>query len=762
MHKKIMRNQILILLTAAMMQFSCSVSSADKDFTQYVNPFIGTGENHGHTYPGAVVPFGMVQLSPDTRTVGWDASPGYHYSDSSILGFSHTHLSGTGIGDYGDILFMPVTGNPGIVKGDEKNPDSGYRSRFSKGSEAASPGYYKVLLDDYNINVELTATTRTGFHRYTYPANAQKGLIIDLEHSIHNHRNLEAEIRVINEYEIEGLKRTIGWAQDKRVYFRAVFSEKFQIELYVNNEKVPGATEVTGKNVKAKLSFADAGSDVVTAKVAISAVDYEGANNNLKAEAVNQSFDDVMEEANKAWNRQLSKISVESDSPSDLTVFYTALYRASLAPHIYNDADGRYRGQDLENHHSNKPYYTVFSLWDTYRAVHPLFTIIDPGFNQDLIGVLLQKFREGGILPMWDLASNYTGTMIGSHAVSVIADAYMKGDRNFDAEMALKAMIHAVTYDTITPIPYKKTASHANLMPMAKLYLDKYGYVPADLEHSSVSQGLEFAYNFWCIARMAEEMGKEDIATEYYQKSQSYHHYFDPRTGFMRGKNLDGSWVEPFDPRYSAHWASPYVEGNAWQWNWYVPHDIQGMIKLHGNIDRFGDKMDSLFNVSSELVGEEASSDITGLIGQYAHGNEPSHHVIYLFNYAERPWRTQELVDRTREEFYTDQPNGLPGNEDVGQMSAWYIFNAMGFYPVCPGDNRYSIGKPNFRKLEIPLGNKKTFTVIANNLSKENQYVQAVYLDGEKLTRSYIMHDDITAGKTLTFDMGPGKVIFWK
>jgi len=754
-----MTNRILILGLLALMQFSCS-SSDETYLTKYVDPFIGT-DDHGHTYPGAVVPFGMVQLSPDTRTIGWDASSGYHFSDSSILGFSHTHLSGTGIGDYGDILFMPVTGNPGIIQGDEQNPDSGFRSRFSKNSEAASPGYYTVLLDDYNIEVELTATTRTGFHRYTYPESSEKGLIIDLEHTIHNHRNFPGEIRIINDHEIEGFKHTHGWAQNHKVYFRAVFSEKFDAVLYSNNNVVSGATEVTGKNVKAKLSFANAKSNVVTAKVAISAVDFEGADKNLKAEAVNKSFDDVVDDAKNAWNEQLSGIIAETESESDLTVFYTALYRASLAPHTFNDVDGRYRGQDLEIHHSEKPYYTVFSLWDTYRAVHPLFTIVDPDFNQDLIRVLLQKYQEGGILPMWDLASNYTGTMIGSHAVSVITDAYMKGDRDFDAELALEAMIHAVTYDSVTTILYDGSASHANLMTRAKLYLEKYGYVPADLVHSSVSKGLEFAYNFWCIARMAEEMGKDDIATEFYEKSQSYHQYFDPETGFMRGKNLNGSWYEPFDPRHSAHWDSPYVEGNAWQWNWYVPHDIPGMINLHGSIDKFGDKMDSLFTMSSELVGEEVSSDISGLIGQYAHGNEPSHHIIYLFNYAERPWRTQELVDRTRNEFYTDQPNGIPGNEDVGQMSAWYIFNAMGFYPVCPGDNRYLIGKPNFEKIEIPVGSKK-FSVIANNLTEENKYVQAVYLDGEKLTSSYIMHDDILSGKTLTFDMGPEKTIFWK
>jgi predicted alpha-1,2-mannosidase len=753
-----MQNRILIILVVCTVQFACS-NSGEKDFTRYVNPFIGTDE-HGHTYPGAVVPFGMVQLSPDTRLNGWDACAGYHYSDSSILGFSHTHLSGTGIGDYGDILFMPVTGNPPIIQGDEANPDSGYRSRFSRSSEAASPGYYKVFLDDYQTLVELTTTTRTGFHRYSFSDTLNNGLIIDLNHTIHSHQNFPGEIRRVNDYEIEGLKHTRGWAKDHRVYFRAVFSSKFDIEYYSDDVLISDVSEISGRNVKARLSFKDQESNVVTAKVAISAVDFDGAEKNLEAEALNTTFDEVVEESRLAWNEQLSKIKAETNSESDLTVFYTALYRSSLAPHIYNDVDGRYRGQDLKIHQSDYPYYTVYSLWDTYRALHPLFTIIESDYNQELIRVLLKKYLEGGILPKWDLASNYTGTMIGAHAISVIVDAYMKGDRHFDAELALEAMIHAVTYDSTKVFNAPTDDVRDRLMPKGLLYEDIYGFMPSDLENKSVSQAMEFAYNYWCIATMAEEMGKKDLAAKYYQKSKGYHSYFDSSNGFMRGKRLDGSWDEPFDPRYSAHGKTPYVEGNAWQWNWYIPHDIEGMINLHGGINQFGEKLDSLFTVSSEILGEEQSADITGLIGQYAHGNEPSHHIIYLFNHAEQPWRTQELVDHTRNEFYTDQPNGLPGNEDCGQMSAWYIFNAMGFYPVCPGDNRYSIGKPNFDKVEIPLGSK-TFTVIAKNRSDKNKYVQAVFLDDIRLSEPVITHSDITAGKTLTFEMGSDKTIFW-
>jgi predicted alpha-1,2-mannosidase len=729
--------------------------------TDLVDPFIGT-DYHGHTFPGATVPFSMVQLSPDTRTLGWDACAGYHYSDSSILGFSHTHLSGTGIGDYGDILFMPFTGEVSLDAGEADQIDSGYRSRFNKQTETARPGYYKVALTDYEIDVELTATCRTGVHRYTYPEAENAGVLIDLTHTIHGHKNPLHEIRVLNDREIQGLKVTSGWAKNHYVYFTAKFSKPFKAELFLSNQLQEDIVEISDTNAKVRLNFQTEDGEQVLAKVGISSVSYEGSAKNLNQEVTGWDFDKTCEKAGEAWEYQLSKIRIKTDDISEKRTFYTALYHSSIYPGIYSDVDGTSRGMDQQIHYSDNTNYTVFSLWDTHRALHPLFTIMDPDYNLDLIRALLRKYDEGGILPMWGLASNYTGTMIGSHAVSVIVDAYMKGQRDFDTDKALEAIIHSVAYDTVKEISYPSEHAWGNLMPKAKLYEEKYGFIPCDLEHSSVSKALEFAYNYWAIATMAEEMGREDIATEFYEKSKRYRLYFDKSVGFMRGKKLDGTWIEPFHPRYSAHWATPYVEGNAWQWTWYVPHDVEGLIELMGGHEAFAIKLDSLFTITSEVLGEEKSSDISGLIGQYAHGNEPSHHIAYLFNMVDRPWRTQEIVKEILDVFYTDQPDGLCGNEDCGQMSAWYILNSMGFYPICPGDVRYSIGRPFFDKVEIDVANGKVFTVIAENRSETNPYVQEVRLDGVKLTEPFLNHADIENGSTLTFIMGPEKSVFWR
>ncbi|MDA3874136.1 MAG: glycoside hydrolase family 92 protein, partial [Kiritimatiellae bacterium] len=483
---------------------------------------------------------------------------------------------------------------------------------------------------------------------------------------------------------------------------------------------------------------------------------------NLDAEAVSWDFDGYREEAESVWEEALSSITIQTDNAADKRTFYTALYHSMIFPGINSDVDGKYRSMRQEVVSSEHLNYTVFSLWDTYRALHPLFTIIKPDYNQELIRSLLRKYDEGGILPMWELASNYTGTMIGSHAVSVIVDAYMKGYRNFDTEKALEAIVHAVKYDTVKDISYPSDKAWGNLMPKAKLYESTYGFIPSDLERSSVSKALEFAYNYWAIATMAVEMGETEIAEEFFEKSQRYAIYFDEEVGFMRGKRLDGTWDEPFHPRFSSHWNTPYVEGNAWQWTWYVPHDVDGLIDLFGGKEAFATKLDSLFTTSSEVLGEEASADITGLIGQYAHGNEPSHHIAYLFNAVDRPWRTQEIVTQILTEFYSDQPDGLVGNEDCGQMSAWYILNSMGFYPICPGDTKYSIGRPSFEKVEIALPGDKTFTVLAENMDAANPYVSEVYLDGEKLTEPFIDHSSIEKGGTLKFVMGAEKKVFWK
>jgi len=748
----------LILLVSA-----CSENTQKRAdaLCDYVDPFIGT-DYHGHTFPGAALPFSMVQLSPDTRTMGWDACGGYHYSDSSILGFSHTHLSGTGIGDYGDILFMPFTGSVSLDAGPPEDIDAGYRSRFDRDTEKARPGYYRVELTDDDIEVELTSTTRAGMHRYTYPGSEQAGILIDLTHTIHGHRNPLHEVRIINNQEIQGLKLTSGWARHHTVYFTAKFSKPFKAEIYVDDMLQEGKTEFSGQNAKVKLLFATGEGEQVQAKVGISAVSYEGSALNLDSEMPGWDFDGISREAEETWEAELSRIRVKTEDIREKRTFYTALYHSYIYPGVFSDLDGSYKGMDHKNHQSEVENYTVFSLWDTYRALHPLFTIMKPEYNQELIRSLLRKYDEGGILPKWGLASNYTGTMIGSHAVSVIVDAYMKGHRNFDAEKALEAIQYSMSWDTLKPFSGSGELVRRKLMSDAKLYEENYGFIPSDLANRSVSIALEYAYNYWTVATMAEDMDRQEIAHSYYEKSLRYKTYFNQETGFMRGKNLDGSWLEPFHPRHANHTGfDPYVEGNAWQWTWFVPHDVDGLAELMGGKEAFSQKLDSLFTVSSEVLGEHAGGDITGLIGQYAHGNEPSHHIAYMFNEVDKPWRTQEIVSQILREFYTDQPDGLCGNEDCGAMSAWYILNSLGFYPLCPGDVRYSIGRPSFDEVKIDLENGKVFTILAENRSSDNPYVQEVTLNGEKLSEPYITHDDIEAGATLVFKMGPDKKVFY-
>lgn len=727
----------------------------------FVDPFIGT-DDHGHTFPGAALPFGMVQLSPDTRTLGWDACAGYHYSDSSILGFSHTHLSGTGIGDYGDILFMPFTGEVSLQPGPADQIDAGYRSRFNHQTEKASPGYYRVVLEDYQIDAEFTATCRAGLHRYTFPEAEMAGILIDLTHTIHGHQNPLHEIKVLNNQEIQGLKVTSGWAKNHYVYFTAKFSKPFDARLYLDDRLQEGSEEISGQHAKAILEFQTDRKEQVLVKVGISATSYAGSRKNLNQEVNGWDFDLIREQAEETWEQQLSKVRIETKDIHKKRTFYTALYHSYIYPGVYSDVDGTFRGMDQQIHHAAELDYTVFSLWDTHRALHPLFTIFQPDYNQELIRALLRKYELGGMLPKWGLASNYTGTMIGSHAISVIVDAYSKGQQDFDAEKALEAMIQAMDYDTLKEICYPSEQVRHKLMPKAKLYEELYGFIPCDLESASVSKGLEYAYNYWGIATMASRMGQERTAQEYYEKSKRYTTYYDANVGFMRGRNMDGTWTEPFHPRYSAHTGSPYVEGNAWQWSWYVPHDVNGLVEMMGGREMFSLKLDSLFTITSEVLGEEQSADITGLIGQYAHGNEPSHHIAYLFNWIEKPWRTQEIVSDILDQFYSDQPDGLCGNEDCGQMSAWYILNAMGFYPVCPGDPRYSIGKPSFDRVELDVAADKTFTIVAENRSEENTYVQEVLLNGEKLTEPFLSHADIESGSTLTFIMGSAQKVFWK
>lgn len=751
-----MKNKLcMLLLASGIGLFSCAEKDLPKEYTDSVNVFIGTG-GHGHTFPGATLPHGMVQLSPDTRLFGWDACSGYYYDDTSIMGFTHTHLSGTGIGDYGDILFMPVVGEKPLIAGTAEKPDEGYRSRFSHEQESARPGYYQVLLQDDSINVELTATLRAGLHRYTYPKASDARLIVDMEPTIHGHQHPVTQIRVVNDSTIAGMKYTVGWAKRHYVYFYAVFSSPFDYKLYSGTEYQSDSTSVTVNTAKAVMSFRNLPADGrVLAKVGISSVDEEGARLNVEAEIPNWDFEGVMKQANTAWNEALGKIDIETSDNDSRTVFYTSLYHAFIQPSLASDVDGRYRtmGHEIKQDASYTN-YTVFSLWDTFRAAHPLYTIVTPEQNQAFIRSLLRKYDEGGILPKWELASNETGTMIGYHAVSVIADAMMKKQCDFDVKKALEACIRSSVYDTtgVTPMMDRQILN-GKLMPVSIKYKNELGYIPCDKVGGSVSQGLEFAYNDWLIAQMMKEHNRKDLYDKYMELSRNYRNYFDPETKLMRGRLSDGSWITPFDPA-SVQRPSNYVEGNAWQWAWFVPQDVEGLMELVGGQKSFEAHLDTLFTTSSELTGDpNAAADVTGMIGQYAHGNEPSHHIPYLYNYAGAPRKTQALVDHILRTLYHNDPNGLSGNEDVGQMSAWYALSAMGFYSFCPGRPVYEIGRPIFDKVTIHLSNGKDFVIQAKNNSVENKYIRSMKLNGEDLAEPRFSHFDLMKGGELIFEM---------
>jgi predicted alpha-1,2-mannosidase len=745
------------LLHLALLISGCSTTNhlaiQTKDNTQYVNTFIGTG-GHGHTFPGATVPYGMVQLSPDTRTLGWDACGGYHYTDHSIIGFSHTHLSGTGISDLGDILFMPFSGNPQLVAGTPEDPDSGYRSRFSHKDEKAEPGYYAVKLQDDNINVALTATTRAGFHKYKYNTIGPSGIIIDLSHTIYVDKKPDHEIRIINNTEIQGFKKSSGWAEDQSVFFHAKFNKPFRYTFYENGKKMDVSDLAKSKNLQVVLEFDIQKGDEVLAKVGISSVDNNGAKQNLENEIPAWDFNSVREAAHQLWQEELNKIDVTGGTKDEKTIFYTSLYHTSISPNIFSDVDYRYRGMDKKIKNANgKNSYTVFSLWDTFRGFNPLKTITDPYRENDFINSLIAKYDEGGVLPMWELHGNYTGCMIGYHSISVIVDAYKKGIRGFDVQKAYKAMLGSATYNR-TGILFPSEDVATRLMPKAKLYNEQLGFIPSDLEKQSVSKALEYAYNDWCIAQMAKDLGKTDDYKTFMERSKKYTQYYDAKTGFMRGKNQDGTWREPFDPRFSQHNVNDYTEGNAFQWSWFVPQDVEGLMQLMGGKTSFVKNLDNLFSTSSELTGGVVSEDITGMIGQYAHGNEPSHHITHLYNFAGESWKTQSLTDQIMRTLYFNNSNGLAGNEDCGQMSAWYVLNAMGFYSFCPGDPTYSIGRPLFDEVKIKLANNIFFTVITKNNSSKNKYIQSAKLNGKPMNKPFFSHDDILKGGILEFEMG--------
>ena len=690
----------------------------DKNLISYVNPFIGTG-GHGHTFPGATMPFGMMQLSPDTRLDGWDGCSGYHYSDDEIYGFSHTHLSGTGVSDYGDILLMPTNK---VVFNNGADGKEGYKSKFSHENEIAEPGYYQVHLDDTNINVELTVSKRSGKHKYSFKEGEKQVIILDLEH---RDEVLDSKLTINSKTAISGYRFSKAWATDQRLYFDMLFSKPFTKVTFLDDK-------TAGKKVKAAFEFDETLGNTIEITIGISPVDEEGAMHNWHLEIDNKPFEQIKKETQQTWEHQLEKIVVESKNKEYKTNFYTSLYHTMTAPNLYQDVDGRYRGMDLKIHQTNDfEYYTVFSLWDTYRAANPLYTIIEQEKTNDFINTFLAKYDEGGILPIWDLSANYTGCMIGYHAVPVIVDAYLKGIRNYDVEKAFAAMKHSATRDKLGLDSYKS-----------------FGFISVEKESESVSKTLEYAYDDWTIAQMAKSLGNENDYKTYLERAQNYKNVYDPESQFMRGK-LRNTWFAPFDP-YEVN--ANYTEANSWQYSFYVPQDISGLMNLLGGKKQLENQLDKLFTAKNETSGRN-QADITGLIGQYAHGNEPSHHMAYLYNFANKPFKTQEKVHQILTELYKNSPDGISGNEDCGQMSAWFVLSSLGFYPVTPASNEYIIGSPLFEKATINLENGKSFTVQANNISDNNIYIKSARLNGNDYFYSYIKHQDIIDGGNLVFEM---------
>jgi predicted alpha-1,2-mannosidase len=687
------------------------------------------------------MPFGMVQLSPDTRLTGWDGCSGYHYSDDIIYGFSHTHLSGTGISDYGDILLMPTVGAVyltalnGTQTGDT---EKGYASRFSHQNETARPGYYAVKLDDDNIFVELTTTNRTGFHRYQFPKTDRANIILDLTH---RDKVLESYLRVVDNTHIEGFRRSEAWAKDQRVYFAAEFSRPFvESSVSLNDQVAAGISEAQGTNVKAFFRFSTLDGAPVLVKVALSAVSIEGARRNLAGELNHWDFEKVKDVASEVWNRELKKIEVSGGTDTQLKNFYTAVYHSMLAPNLFMDVDGQYLGRDFKIHKADGfDNYTVFSLWDTFRAAHPLYTIIDQKRTIDFIRTFLAQYEQGGRLPVWELAANETDTMIGYHAASVIADAAAKGIDGFDREQAFSAMRHS-----------------ADLKQFGLDAYTDHGYIGMEEERESVSKTLEYAYDDWCVAQMARLLGNTTDYNRYITRAQFYKNVFDPASGFMRPRT-NANWLTPFDPREVDF---NFTEANSWQYTFFVPQDVSGLIELMGGKQKFALKLDQLFAADSKTTGRY-QADITGLIGQYAHGNEPSHHMAYLYNYVNQPWKTQFRVRQILDDFYQPEPDGLIGNEDCGQMSAWYVLSAAGFYSVTPGSPVYAIGSPLFPEVRFNLENGKSFVIKARGASAANVYIQSASLNGKPSNKSYLTHDDLMAGGELVFEMGAQPNLKW-
>jgi predicted alpha-1,2-mannosidase len=750
------RALLFVAIVPASLYAAVPDDAATRAYTA-VDPFIGTG-GEGHTFPGAVVPFGMVQLSPDTqlkqRKEGYDWAAGYRYDDSTIFGFSHTHFSGTGHSDLGDILVMPISGEVKLEPGEVGKPGSGYHSRFSHDGEEATPGYYAVTLSDYGIRAELTAGERIGAHRYTFPAGKPAHVLVDLRPSMYDYPGKVSwsRLRLHDDGTLTGFRETRGWAAGRQLYFAMRFSRPLSGHALHNTEQdivyagfaPPAATDPTARaqiEGRALVGVVDFGADTreLIVKVSISAVSEDNAIANLDDGMPAWDFDAVRAAARTAWSEALAVFEVDAPEPMRKS-FHTAVYHTLMAPSLFMDSDGRYRGPDNAVHQAKGfRNLSTFSLWDTYRALHPLLTLIQPEQrNNDIVNSLLAARRESpyGILPVWAFHGLETWCMIGYHAVPVIADAYMKGIRGYDTREALDAMVASASY-----APYDGLGDYMQL-----------GYVPIDKDGEAASKTLEYAFGDWTIARMARDLGDTAVAAQFEKRAGNWRNTFDPATGFLRAKVSDGKFREPFDPAASGY-GTDYTEGNAWQYSWYVPQDVAGLIAAHGSDAKFVERIDAVFDATVDPKLFEHMEDITGLIGWYAHGNEPSHHVAYLYDYAGQPWRTQERLKQIMDTQYAARVDGLAGNDDLGQMSAWYVFTALGFYPVAPGSNEYVIGRPFLDAVTMNLPNGKRFRIVADALDDAHTYIGRVSLNGKPLERSFIRHEEIMAGGELRFTM---------
>lgn len=744
----------LIYLGSLLAFFTACATQSQTDVLSFVDPFIGTG-GHGHTFPGATRPYSMIQVSPDTHIMGWEASSGYHNSDSLIYGFTNMHLSGTGIGDLGDVSLLPFTGQTDTVP----------VGRFNKQTEQANPGYYTVRLDNYGVKAELTSTDRVALHKYTFD-NAQRRVMLNLAHILQpnwGHKVISNDVRVISSDLIEGTTITQGWAHNHQVHYSIQFSEPFtQLKLQQNGQPAVDISQLPYAcdslvNAQLYFDFADKNAPLL-AKVSVSGVDPDGASGNIASELSGWDFDAVRNQSEEIWRNALSKVFIQTTDTSVLKNFYTALYHTMMAPILWQDADGRYKGMDKQIHQAapGSANYTAYSLWDTFRALHPWLTIYDPDRAVSLGKGLVQGYEEGTILSKWPLVSNYTGCMVGYPAVSVLADLATKGLADpADLKQWVEASRRSSVYRPDLAEKFKGTRE-LDLITRHTYFREKYGFVPGDSIPESVSWGLEMAYYDWCIAQIAALEGDTATYNEYAKRGEAYKRYYDPETKFMRGVMSDGSFRTPFNPHYSAHMESDYVEGTAYQWSYFFPHAIAGFTEMIGGRDSLETYLDKLFTASSHVDGATASGDITGLIGQYAHGNEPSHHIAYMYNWTNRPDKGQEKLDYILRNFYSPTPDGIIGNEDCGQMSAWYLMSALGFYQVCPGNPVYSIGRPLVDEASIRMKNG-TFKIKVNNNSPENKYVREAKLNGKVLSDLSFTHDQIKNGGELIITMTDGK-----